>query len=50
MEKIGFQFEGTLRHAIKKGETFEDLDLLGIVRSDYENLSREFITNSLSED
>lgn len=36
MEKIGFQFEGTLRHGIKKGEIFEDLDLLGMIRSDYE--------------
>jgi len=36
MEKIGFRFEGTLRHGIKKGEVFEDLDLLGMIRSDYE--------------
>ncbi|MDI7740596.1 GNAT family protein [Lysinibacillus fusiformis] len=24
MEKLGFKFEGTLRHAIKKGDVFED--------------------------
>jgi len=29
MEKIGFRFEGTLRHGIKKGEVFEEFDLLG---------------------
>ena len=39
MEKIGFQFEGTLRHNIKIEDVFEDLDLLGMVRSDYEKLS-----------
>jgi len=38
MEKIGFKFEGTLRHGIKKGEVFEDLDLLGMIRSDYEKI------------
>lgn len=38
MEKIGFRFEGTLRHGIKKGEVFEDLDLLGMIRSDYEKI------------
>lgn len=38
MEKIGFQFEGTLRHDVKKGREFEDLDLLSILRSDFEEL------------
>lgn len=28
--------KGTLKHGIKKGEVFEDLDLLGMIRSDYE--------------
>lgn len=39
MEKVGLQFEGTLRHDIKKGEDFEDLDLLGMTRFDYEKLN-----------
>jgi len=50
MEKIGFQFEGTLRHDIKKDVIFEDLDLLGIIRSDYEKLYGNIITNPLTKD
>ena len=43
MEKIGFQFEGTLRHGVKKGEVFEDLALLAMIRPDYEGLYVEKI-------
>lgn len=44
MESIGFQFEGTLRHHVKKEEVFEDLDLLAIIRSDYEKMYRKILT------
>ena len=40
MEKIGFQYEGRLRHGVRKGACFEDLDLLGMIRADYEQLYR----------
>ncbi|AOV07742.1 GNAT family N-acetyltransferase [Sporosarcina ureilytica] len=43
MEKVGFQFEGTLRHDVKKGEVFEDLDLLGMIRTDYNKLNSAII-------
>lgn len=48
MEKIGFQFEGTLRHDIKKGEIFEDLDLLSIIRLDYKILNEPLSTHRFS--
>ena len=41
MEKIGFKFEGTLRHAIKKDDVFEDIDLLGMTRSDFDLMKKE---------
>lgn len=35
MEKLGFIFEGRFKHDIKKGEVFEDIDYLAIIRSMY---------------
>lgn len=35
MQKIGMTYEGLLRQASKKGDTFEDLILYAILREDY---------------
>ncbi len=35
MQKIGMTYEGLLRQAAKKGDTFEDLILYAILREDF---------------
>lgn len=36
MQKIGMQYEGTLRQHIRKGTQFEDVACYGIIRSEWE--------------
>ncbi len=38
MQKIGMKYEGCLRQSIKKWDKFEDMNIYGILRSDYEIL------------
>lgn len=37
MEKLGMQYEGTLRNDIKKWGKFEDIKIYGILRSEYQS-------------
>ncbi len=39
MEKAGLRYEGLLREYIRKGATFEDVLMYGLVRTDVERLS-----------
>lgn len=36
MQKIGMQHEGRLRQHVRKWEVFEDLEIYGLLKSDYE--------------
>jgi RimJ/RimL family protein N-acetyltransferase len=36
MQKIGMQHEGKLRQHVRKWEVFEDLEIYGLLKSDYE--------------
>ena len=40
LQKIGMKYEGTLRQAFKKWGKFEDIELYGILRSEYLALNR----------
>lgn len=36
LEKAGLSLEGTIRHAVKKGDRFHDVLLFGIIREDFD--------------
>ena len=37
MQKLGMQYEGTQRHAVKKWNKFEDIKMYGILKSDFQS-------------
>ncbi len=39
MEKAGLRYEGLLRGYVRKGQTFEDVVMYGLVRTDVAGLS-----------